>query len=144
MAEVDDEVETIARRMAELRRELTTEVREVSRGARVMTDWRFYVRRYPLAIAGLAAAVGFLVVPKKKAVISPDQEALAELVRKKQLRLDVDHKQEKPGVVRTLVMLAATAAAKIAMGYVSERMRTVAAEKAHRYAERGVTPTTVH
>jgi hypothetical protein len=140
----ENEVEAISRRMAELRRELTTEVREVSRGARVMTDWTFYVRRYPWAVAGVAAAVGFLMVPKKKAVISPDQEALAELVRKKQLRLGVDHKQEKPGLARTLLTLTATAAAKIAMGYMSERMRTVASEKAQQHAERGVTPATAY
>jgi hypothetical protein len=139
-----DEVQAISCRMAELRRDLTTEVREMSRGARVMTDWTFYVRRYPWAVAGLAAAVGFLLVPKKKAVISPDQEALAELVRKKHLRLDVDHKREKPGLARTLVTLAATAAAKFAMGYMSERMRTAATEKAHQHADRGVTPASAY
>ncbi len=140
----EDEGLAISRRMAELRRDLTGNVREVSRSARVMTDWTFYVRRFPWATVGLAVLAGFMFVPRKKAVISPDQDALAEMVRKKQLRLDVDHKREKQGILATLLTMVATGMAKIAMGYMSERLRMAAHEKAHESSPSGVTASSVY
>jgi hypothetical protein len=140
----EDEAQVICRRMEELRGVLTTDVREVGRGARVMTDWTFYVCRFPWATLGLAAAAGFILVPKKKAIISPDQEALADLVRKNHLRLNVDHKREKPSLLGALVAMAATGAAKAATAYVGERMRTVAAQKAHEHSDMEASPASIH
>ena len=125
-----DEIDAVTRRMAELRRELTGDVRQVSRDARVMTDWTFYVRRFPWAMVGIAAVAGFVLIPRKKQIISPNQEALAEMVKKNQLRLDVDHKQEKPGMLRALVAMATTWAVKAGMEYVGERARSAAVHKA--------------
>jgi hypothetical protein len=116
--------------MAELRCEITGDVHEVGRNARVMTDWTFYVRRFPWAMVTIAAVVGFMLVPRKKAIISPDQEALADMVRKKQLRLDVDHKVEKQGMLKSLLTMAAAWAVKTAMAYTGERIRTAAVSKA--------------
>jgi hypothetical protein len=128
---VEDEAEAICRRMAELRHELSSDVRQVRGDARVISDWKFYVRRFPWATVGIAVAVGFLLIPRKKAIISPDQDALAEMVQKKQLRLDVDHKREKPGMLGTLLPMAATLAVKTGMSYMGERMRAAAIERAH-------------
>ena len=84
----EEQAESIRRRMAELRRELTCDMRDVSRSARAMTSPSFYIRKFPWATLAVAAAVGYMLVPKKKQVISPDPEMLAELVRKQQVRLD--------------------------------------------------------
>ena len=141
----EDEAETICRRMAEVRRELAGSVQAVSRDARAMTDWTLYVRRFPWAAVGVAALAGFALIPRKKAVISPDQEALAEMVRKKQLRLDVDHKAEKKqGMLGSLIAAAAAYAAKAGMSYMGERMRTAAIHKAHEepHRERSAAPVT--
>jgi hypothetical protein len=128
----EDESEEIRRRMSELRRELVGSVQRVSSDARAMTDWTLYVRRFPWAAVAIATVAGFALVPRKKAVISPDQEALAEMIRKKQLRLDVDHKAEKKqGMVGSLVAMAAAWVAKAGMSYIGERMRTAAVNKAH-------------
>jgi hypothetical protein len=128
----EDEAEAICRRMAEVRRELAGSVRAVSRDARAMTDWTLYVRRFPWATVAIAALAGFALIPRKKAIISPDQEALAEMVRKKQLRLDVDHKAEKKqGMLASVVAAAAAWAAKAGMSYMGERLRTAAIHKAH-------------
>ena len=140
----DDQVEAISRRMAELRRALTGDVHAVSRSARVMTDWTFYVRRYPWATAAMAAIAGYLIVPNKKNIISPNQEALAQMVKKRQLRLNVDHKAEKPGVAKSLLALAATWAAKAGIGYVGELMRTAAVNKAHTSVRSEPIATTIH
>jgi hypothetical protein len=140
----DDHVEAISRRMAELRCALTGDVHAVSRSARVMTDWTFYVRRFPWATVAIAAVAGYLLVPKKKNIISPDQETLAQMVRKHQLRLDVDHKAEKPGAAKSLLALAAMWAAKAGIGYVGELMRSAAVHKAHESVRPEPTVTTVH
>jgi hypothetical protein len=140
----DDQVEAISRRMAELRCALTGNVHAVSRSARVMTDWTFYVRRFPWATMAIAVIAGYLLVPKKKNIISPDQEALAQMVRKHQLRLDVDHKAEKPGLAHSLLALAASWAAKAGVGYVGELMRTAAVNRAHESARPERIVTAVH
>jgi hypothetical protein len=128
----EDEAEAICQRMADVRRDLAGSVHAVSRDARAMTDWTLYVRRFPWAAVGVAALAGFALIPRKKAVISPDQEALADMVRKKQLRLNVDHKAEKKqGMLTSVVAAAAAWAAKAGMSYIGERMRTAAIQKAH-------------
>jgi hypothetical protein len=60
----DDSAEDIRRRMEQLRRELSCDAREVSRSARVLNVWRFYVRRFPCATVALTAAGGYLLFPK--------------------------------------------------------------------------------
>jgi hypothetical protein len=128
----EDESEAIRRRMSELRRELVGSVQRVSSEARAMTDWTLYVRRFPWAAVAVAAVAGFALIPRKKAVISPDQEAIANMIKKKQLRLDVDHKAEKKqGMLASLAAAAVAWAAKAGMSYVGERMRTAAIHKAH-------------
>jgi hypothetical protein len=130
----DDSAEDIRRRMAELRRELSSDVREVSRSARVMTDWRFYVRRFPLATAAIALAAGYMLVPKKKEVkvISPDPDALAEMFKKEQLRVQTPASaKESQGLLKTLLLMGITWAAKTGMNYMGERVRTAAVNKAH-------------
>jgi hypothetical protein len=137
----DDSADEICRRMAELRRDLAGGVREVGRSARVMTDWTFYVRRFPWAMVGIAAAAGFVLIPRKKQIISPDQTALAEMVKKKQLRLDVDHKKEKRGMLPSLLMMGLTWALKAGTAYMGERMRVAAANKAQLTPERPPAPS---
>jgi hypothetical protein len=130
----EDPADDICRRMAELRRELSSDVDEVSRSARVMTDWRFYVRRFPWAAAGLAAAAGYLLIPQKKEVkvISPDPNALAEMFKKEQLKVQTPAgKQESQGLVKSLLLMGLTFALKTGANYVGERVRTAAVNKAH-------------
>lgn len=128
----DDPAEKVRRRMAELRRELECDVREVSRGARVMTDWRFYVRKFPWAVAGIAIAAGYFLVPKKKAaVIKPDPEMLAELVKQQKLHIEsVANRPEKDSMVKTLLVMGITWAARAGVAYMTQRLTEAAQHKA--------------
>ena len=57
---------------------------QVAQSARAMTDWTFYVRKFPWATAALAAAAGFLLVPKKQQVVTPTPEQLAALAKSRE------------------------------------------------------------
>jgi len=103
-----DEVEEIQRQMARIRCDLNEEVGEIVHSARVMSDWQYYVRTYPWICAGAALALGYLIVPTRLEVISPDAKTLAKLAE--QNRLLVKSQPEanpRGGVAGSLVSLAA-------------------------------------
>jgi hypothetical protein len=128
----DDSAEKIRRRMAELRRVLECDVREVSRGARVMTDWKFYARKFPWAVAGGALVAGYLLVPKRKRVVKPDPAMIEELVRQKKIKVESVTKQpDQPGMMKSLLMMGLTYAVKAGAQYMTQQMAAAAQNKAH-------------
>jgi hypothetical protein len=56
----------IQRRMAQIRHEMHEEVQGAVRGAQSLTDWRSMVADHPWGALGIAAAVGYLVVPHRR------------------------------------------------------------------------------
>src|SRR6478735_7191075 len=130
MVDSDDEVEKIRKRMSELRRELVYDVQDVSRSAKAMASPSYYLRKFPWATLAVAAGVGYMLIPKKKQVIKPDMEALAELIRKNQLNINPAKAEESPGMVKTLAVMGLTWAAKAGMNYVIQQLTTVAAKAA--------------
>ncbi|HEY2157016.1 MAG TPA: hypothetical protein VGH33_15415 [Isosphaeraceae bacterium] len=72
MATTTDEVDEIRRKMAWIRRELREDVLGVVESAEEITDWKHYIRDYPWASVALAAAVGFMLVPKRRTVKSAE------------------------------------------------------------------------
>jgi hypothetical protein len=113
--------------MASLRSDLAGDVESVSQSARALADWRFYVERFPYAAAGLAAAVGFLVVPKRPKVMAPDPETLAALAKVNQawLKAGAPQANEKSrGVLGGLLAIAASAATRLAMNWAREQLKT--------------------
>jgi hypothetical protein len=120
----DDSAEKIRRRMAELRRELECDVREVRRRAGVMKDWTFYVRRFPWAVAAVAGAAGFLLIPRRKEIIKPDPAMLAEMVKKQQLRVQpIPSEKEKQGILKPLLLTAITWAARAGAAYLTQQIK---------------------
>ncbi len=77
MATATDDIDDIRRRMAKIRRELHEDVRDVVESAEAVTDWKHYIRDYPWASVGLAAAVGFFLVPKRRKSVKPAEVARA-------------------------------------------------------------------
>jgi TctA family transporter len=73
--------EEIQRQMRQVRRELGEDVQEIVANARTMTDWKHYVRTYPWACLGAAAVAGYLIVPSRQRVVSPDPQALAAALK---------------------------------------------------------------
>ena len=65
------EMTEIQRRMAQVRHELHEDVREAVKGAQSLTDWRSQVRNHPWLAVGAAAALGYLIVPKRRSQPTP-------------------------------------------------------------------------
>jgi hypothetical protein len=59
-------IEDIQRQMAQIRLALHQDVDGAVKGARSMTDWRAVVASHPWAALAAAAALGYLVVPKRQ------------------------------------------------------------------------------
>ncbi len=99
-----------------------------------MTDWTFYVRKFPWAVVGAAALAGYMLVPKRKPVIKPDPEMIADLVKQKKIRVESVTKQpEKPGIIKSLLMMGMTWALRNGAAYMTQQM-TAAARNAHHKA----------
>jgi hypothetical protein len=60
------EIEDIQRRMAQIRHDMHEEVLVAVKGARSLTNWRSLVRNYPLAALGVATAIGYVIVPRRR------------------------------------------------------------------------------
>ncbi len=102
MEEPANRAEGLRRRMQETRSQLYHDVGGLVRDARGVVDWRRNVKRFPWLALGAAAALGFLVVPKRRRRNHLDAETLAELARQKRLVLRVEGEPTKPGVADTL------------------------------------------
>ncbi len=131
MATATNEVDEILRRMAQIRREMHEDVVEVVQGAEAVTDWRRYVRMYPWAAVGAAAAVGFLIVPKRRRSVPADVARQADLAavrealqRAPEERAETGEKKRRKSLVAAglgmLAPLVWRAAQNYAMAYLEQ------------------------
>jgi len=70
--------DTVRARMQGIRCDIDQDLEDVSASARSLVDWKHYVKAYPWVCLGAAAALGFLIVPKRSAAASGDLPAPAE------------------------------------------------------------------
>ena len=117
----EQEAEGIRKQMRELRCELNQEVQQIVDSARTMADWHHYVRTYPLICVGLAAAVGFLVVPRRQRMLRPDPEALYKLAKREQLVVQPSPSKKREGFARSLIRMARNAALSGITAYASKQ-----------------------
>ncbi len=131
MSQNSREGEEILRQMAEIRGNLHHEVEDIAKNARVMSDWRYYVRAYPWACAGAAVALGYLVVPNRLQVISPDVNTLLKLAKKNRLLVKPEAEPHKRGgIVGPLFTLAANTIVRGLISYAGQQMGAVAGRQA--------------
>jgi hypothetical protein len=113
----------IRRKMAQIRRDLHADVREVVAGAGAVTDWRRYVRSYPLATVAVVAAAGYLVVPRKSRSLPHDAarqsdvaEVRDELRQAREATPEIKEKTRQ-SLVGAAVAMAAPLAWRFAKNY---------------------------
>lgn len=109
--------------MDELRSDLGDNVEEIVDSARTLSDWRHYVSTFPWACMAGAAALGFLIVPKRIEMVSPDADALEELAKRNKLVVKSNPKpQAKSGMTGAMFSFLANAAMRGAMAYVGQNV----------------------
>jgi hypothetical protein len=115
------DVSEIRRRMLEIRSGLATEVQGIRHHARRLTDWHYYVARYPWASVAAAAVAGYLAIPKKPRVVQADAKTLAKLARQNHLVVQTvkDDRSQKNGVAAALSSVAFGLLAQMGKSYAS-------------------------
>src|SRR4051812_8904675 len=108
--------------MAQIRRELHEDVREVVASAEAVTDWPRYIRMYPCAALGAAVAAGYLIVPRRHRTVPRDIATHADVAQAREVVEDVKGKQDKPkksrkGVVGAAFGFLVPIALRAAQGY---------------------------
>ena len=120
--------ERIQRRMHDLRGQLDHDVEEVVDSAKEFTDWHTYVRRYPWVCVGVAAAIGYLVVPSRVELESPDVETLLELTKKNKLVVEANPSPRKQeGIASTALRFLLHTAGRSALTYLGQKVGELAA-----------------
>lgn len=125
---MNSQSEEIRNEMARVRRELDENVVAVVQQAKELADWRNFVRRHPLLTVSAAAAVGFLVVPKRLNVMSPDSETLEKLAKRN--RLVVKPKNEvrrQAGLITPLVNLVTGAVLRASLSMAGQHFGKIVA-----------------
>src|SRR5262245_12812546 len=67
--------------MQEIRGGLKRDVEGIRVHARRLTDWHYYLTKFPVASMAAAAAVGFMVIPKRPRVVQADVATLAQMAK---------------------------------------------------------------
>lgn len=87
----------IRKTMAVIRRELDDDLDHVEQSARTLMDWRYYIKNYPWACVGVAAAIGYFVIPRRLEINSPDPKTLEKLARDRHLVVEQKPEAEAKG-----------------------------------------------
>jgi hypothetical protein len=104
-------IDDLQSRMEELRRDLGRNVEETVQNARVMLDWRHYVATHPWLCMTAAAAVGFLLVPRRTHYTQLGRDAVDELTARGMVVVRPEAAATPPG---SLAAVLGGTAAKIA------------------------------
>jgi len=121
-----DRAQQIRRRMALIRRELNQDVEQVEKSAKTLMNWRYYTSNYPWACVGVAAVLGYLVVPRKLEIHSPDPKTVEKLAKKHHLVVEQKPKAEaKGGLVGAAFSFISGIVLKTAMAQLGHQLAAV-------------------
>ncbi len=97
-----DDPRQIQEKMSELRDQISTESKSVGERTRRALDWKYQVAAHPVASAVIATAVGFWLVPRKRApMIENSMEEMRALVEQQTTKT-----RPSAGLGQTLAMAA--------------------------------------
>ena len=123
----------IRRRMTQVRDEMDEDVGELVESAKSLIDWRDYVRSYPLASAGIACALGAVLIPsKKQAAITADASEVAGLLKNQKLVVAPNAKvKQKSSLAGAMLATVAGTLVRAAVGYASQQASSALAAKSN-------------
>ena len=99
----------LQQQMRAVRGALEDNVDDFVESTKLLGDWKSYVYKYPVASVLATAAVGYLLVPNKRHIISPDADDLVRLAKRNKLVVQSNPKpQKQAGLTGTLFGLASS------------------------------------
>jgi hypothetical protein len=116
---MDEPAEILCQRIAELRSEVSGEVRDLVLRAKTLADWRYYIRRYPWACLATAFVLGYLIVPARR--VRPSKAEIIELLKENQLGITSGADSSR-GLFKSAIALAGPPLLRTAMHAVSRKI----------------------
>lgn len=138
-----DETAEIQAQMARIRRELHEGAEDIAQNAREMVDWKHYVRQFPWAAIGVAAAAGYMVVPRRLHVIRPDARTLEKMAKRDRLVIKQSggiEEEKRAGLGGMIFGLASSMMMRSLMTYVGGQAGKLFGDKAAEDTD-GVSPS---
>jgi hypothetical protein len=122
----DPEIDDLQQRLTAARSALVNDMGGAVDSARTLADWRQHFRAHPLLFCGAAAALGFLLVPRRRrpapsAFPAGSWPAQGPLPGAGQPVPEAARTVEEPAVMKALLLLAATHVAREAAGFAARR-----------------------
>lgn len=114
---------TLCERMQGIRRDIDRDLVDVSASAHSMVDWKHYVTTYPWVCLGAAAALGFLVVPKRSAAINAEVAAPTEPAKVGR-PVATSSPSATRGLIDAIVAAAVSVAVRKTIAYFGPRVET--------------------
>lgn len=132
MSQTDQSVEQIQRQMRQIRLHLDDDVGGIVAGAQQMTDWRRYVAAFPWGSVAAAAALGFLVIPRRTEIVRPDLATLEKLAKRQQLVVEPDAAAhaKKPSMAETAFNLLGNIIVRAGISYAGQQFGRIFGEQA--------------
>ena len=128
---MDNTAEDIRHQMTLVRNDIDEDVGDLVESAKSLMDWRDYVRSYPLASAGLACALGTVLIPSKKETpVKADASELASLLKNQKLTVATNAKvKQRDSIAATLVATVAGTLMRAAVGYAGQQASVMLGSK---------------
>lgn len=127
MSEVSS-VDAIRAQMSRIRARARRKASKVGAETMLFLDWRHYVRRYPWAVVGLAAAVGYWLAPRRQRPVKLHPQTFTAL---KNAQAEAVAQKIRPSWTGLAMKVARDAIVKAGTNYAIQYFMRAAAEGAN-------------
>jgi len=119
LATATNDVDLIRQQMAQIRRELHQDIRGVVEHAEAATDWRRYIRMYPWPSLGVAFAIGYLIVPKRRRSVPRDVATRSDIAHVREVveESKQEKKSARKGILGAAFGMLVPVVVRAAQGY---------------------------
>jgi len=123
------EIERIQFKMQRIRRHMNDDVDRLQADAAQLMDWKYYVRRHPIASMAAVAAAGYFLIPsatppaENRVYLDPDVSREFTEKTENVSRTEVRAEQAGQGLLLSLGAMAGNALIKAGLNYLSQQLR---------------------
>ena len=117
----ESDAENIRKQMRNIRREMGADVKHIVHSAQQLSDWRYYVRKFPWMCVGSAFAIGLMLAPSRRKAGNAEWEKLAAQVQKARLADLGISASVGQGLFKKLLAVAGPIAARSAVNFLANR-----------------------